>query len=266
MAYKNFSGARDIRNTGRVVVVSDLQIPYHDRKALENVLSFTTDFQPDALVNVGDDVDSPEVSHWNKDSAGEYARTLQASLDQTAAVHARFREAIGDKPYLLSRSNHGDRLQKYVNRYAPALSDLRALRLEELAGYQAAGIEYRRKPFSVAPGWVCAHGDEGTLSRVAGRTAGLLSEKWGVSVVCGHTHRAGIISKTYGLNGKVSKQVTGMEAGHLMNLQSAGYLSAGSADWQSAFALLYVSQGRTTPVLVPVHPGGKFTVEGVTYG
>jgi hypothetical protein len=243
-----------------------MQIPYHDPYAVINLVDFIRDFQPDMLVNVGDDIDSPEVSHWNKGAAGEYAGTLQASLDTLKDTHGLFRDALGDKPYHVSRSNHGDRVRKYVSQYAPALKGLRSLDENELFGYRELGIEYHRQPFPVAPGWYCAHGDEGTLSSIGGRTAALLAQKWGVSVVCGHTHRAGIISKTYSVNSQITAEITGMEVGHLMDMGQAGYLPAGSADWQQAFGLLYVSGDRVSPVLVPVSAGGRFTVEGVSYG
>jgi hypothetical protein len=71
--------------------------------------------------------------------------------------------------------------------------------------------------------------------------------------------------KSYGYAGKVTKTVTGLEVGHLMDLKKATYLAGGSGDWQQAFAILYVRAGRVTPVLVPIQ-GGKFTVEGKVYG
>jgi hypothetical protein len=249
-----------------VVVVSDLQIPYHDLKAVNSLLAFLEDFEPDVLVNVGDDIDSPQTSHWSKGAAGEYADTLQRDIDETKTIHTRFRAAVGGAEYHVSRSNHGDRTQKYINQYAPALRSLRCLQLPELLGYDLLGIQYHREPFTIAPGWVCAHGDEGTLSSIAGRTAGLLAEKWGTSLVCGHTHRAGVSSKSYGWGGDVKRIVTGMEVGHLMQANLAGYLSGGYCDWQQAFGILYVSSsGDVAPVLVPVRYG-QFMVEGVTYG
>ena len=253
-------------NDKTVVIVSDMQVPYHDVKAVRNLIGFVRDFGPDVLVNVGDDTDSPEVSHWSKATAVEYGGTFQAGLDATRNVHRQFREALGDNPYHVSRSNHGDRAKKYISRYAPALSGLSCLRLESLLGYDELGIQYHKEPFPIAPGWVCAHGDEGTLSKIAGRTAGLLAEKWGVSVACGHCHRAGISHKSYGYGGRVTKTVTGLEVGHLMDPRKADYLPGGSADWQQAFGILYCHSGKVTPVLVPVHPGGKFTVEGKVYG
>lgn len=252
--------------TRAIVVVPDLQIPYHAPVSVTNLARFVKEFRPDELVNVGDDIDSPQPSHWSKGMAGEYAGDLQAHLDQAREVHAQFRDAIGSVPYHLSRSNHGDRLRKYVARYAPALEGLRALQLEELAGYRELDITYHGQPFEIAPGWVCAHGDEGSTSAIPGRTAGNLADRWGVSVVCGHTHSAGLCPTTRGYAGKVTQTVWGMEVGHMMALKSATYLPGGHGNWQQAFGILYVSGDRTTPVVVPVAEDGRFTVEGVEYG
>lgn len=248
-----------------VLIISDIQAPYHDGRALDNVIDFAREFKPDMLVNVGDDLDAPEVSQWTKGRAGEYAGTLQASLDEVAKIHMRFRDAIGDAPYLLSRSNHGDRLRKYIGQFAPALAGLRSLSLADLAGYKEAGISYQKGPFAVAPGWLCAHGDEGSLSRIAGRTAGLLAETWRMSVVCGHTHRAGIVPKSYGYGGAVHSTVWGMEVGHLMDVSKATYLKGGSCDWQQGIGILRVSGDRVSPELVPIHPDGSFVVDGQWY-
>ena len=248
-----------------VLIVSDIQAPLHDGAVLDNVLAFAKDLKPDRLVNVGDDWDAHEVSQYSRGRAGEYAGTLQAGLDVVASIHARFREAVGDIPYDLSRSNHGDRLRKYLAQYAPALSSLRSLDIEELAGYKAAGIAYHSEPFEVAPGWVACHGDEGSLSQIAGRTASLLSAKWGVSVVCGHTHRAGLVPTSSGFAGRVTSTRWGFEVGHLMDVSQATYLKGGSCDWQQAFGLLRVRGDRVHPELIPINDDGSFCVDGQWY-
>lgn len=243
----------------------DLQVPYHSKRFVKNLTSFVREWEPDMLVNVGDDIDSPEVSRWTKGSAGEYAGTLQKAFDDTREMHTGFRLALGwDKPYHLSRSNHGDRLHKYINRYAPALASLQSLRINELAGYTDLGIQYHTRPFAIAPGWVCSHGDEGSLSRIPGKTALSLAQKWGVSVVCGHTHRAGLVPHSSGLNARLST-LWGMEVGHGMDVSKAGYLSAGSADWQSAFGIIHVRGSRVYPSLVPVMNDGSFCVDGIFF-
>lgn len=253
-------------NAKTIVIIPDIQAPSHDRKALANVVKFVGEFGPDELVNVGDDTDSIEPAVWSRATATEYSGGLQDGFDTTRTIHQWFRMALGDKPYHVSRSNHGDRTARYIRRHAPALSSLRSLDLKELLGYRELGIEYHEQPFDVAPGWVCAHGDEGSTSAIAGRTAGLLAEKWGTSVVCGHTHRAGLTLKSYGYSGRVSRTLYGFEVGHLMDMKQAGYLKGGHGNWQQAFGILYVTGRTVTPVLVPIHSGGKFVVEGQSYG
>lgn len=249
----------------RIVVLSDMQIPYHDPRAIKLVQQFVKDYQPDELFCVGDEADSPEPSRWNKGSAGEYAGTLQAGLDKTAEIMKAFKEAIGDKPFHVMRSNHGDRIQHYVSRYAPALSSLRDLEYSKLLRYRENEITYHNKLWSFAPGWIMAHGDEGNLSRQAGGTALALARKTGSSVVCGHTHRLGIQHEHTGFNGRIQNRLYGVEVGHLMDLSQASYLNTGSANWQQGIAILYVDKNKVTPSIVPIN-GTSLIAEGKQHG
>lgn len=248
----------------RYAIISDTQCPDQHRRALSAVTNFIADWQPDVLLHVGDDIDSPETSRWNKGTAGEYARTLQAGIDDTHAMHRAFREALGpDKPYHLSRSNHTDRTETYVRKYAPALASLRSLRIEELLGYEDCGITYHRQVFEFAPGWVLAHGDEGGLSQTPGGTALSLAKRLNKSVVAGHTHRLGLQHETRGVGGR--DRIFGMEVGNLMDMRRAKYLKSGAANWCMGFGLLYVDGRDVSPVLVPVKQDGSFSVEGKVY-
>jgi hypothetical protein len=69
-----------------VIVIPDMQVPYHDPRAVRAVQNFVGDYQPDELYCVGDEADSPEPSRWNKGLVGEFEGTLQAGLDRTAAI------------------------------------------------------------------------------------------------------------------------------------------------------------------------------------
>jgi hypothetical protein len=247
-----------------VIVIPDMQIPYHDPRAVRAVQNFVGDYQPDELYCVGDEADSPEPSRWNKGLVGEFEGTLQAGLDRTAAIMKEFKSKLGDKPFHTMRSNHGDRVENYVNRYAPALSSLRELEYSKLLHYSENEITYHDTLWEFTPGWVLAHGDEGTISRQAGGTALALARKIGSSVVCGHTHRAGVQHEHQGYNGKIYNRLYGVEVGHLMDLSQANYLNTGSANWQQAFTILFIRRGNVTPVVVPIN-GRSFVVEGKTY-
>lgn len=253
-------------NEKRIVVLPDMQIPSHDPKAVDAVREFILDYMPDELYCVGDEADSSEVSQWSKGTAEEYAGTLQASFDKVREVMAGFRGAIGDKPFHVMRSNHNDRaFNRYLRKYAPALSSLRDLSIEKQLGYDQLGITYHHKMWEFSPGWVMAHGDEGNLVQSAGGTALSLSRKLGRSTVVGHTHRLGLQHEAHGFNGRIDHTLIGIEVGHLMDIKKASYLKTGAANWQQGFVILNIDEKRKVhPTLVPII-NRSFIVEGERY-
>jgi predicted phosphodiesterase len=247
----------------RVVVLSDMQIPLHNVDAINRVVKFVKEYEPDEIYCVGDEADCLAPAQWSKGYAAEFSN-LQRDLDETTKIVTKFRNALGDKPFHLMRSNHGDRIQKYANKYAPALSTLRDLQYDKLLGYRDLEIVYHRQLWQFSPGWIMGHGDEGSQSRYSGGTAMALARKTGMSVVCGHTHKLGLLHHNTGYNGKLTSSLYGFEVGNMMDLKQATYLRGGSANWQSGFGLLYIDRGKVTPIPVPFN-GNSFTVEGKTY-
>jgi UDP-2,3-diacylglucosamine pyrophosphatase LpxH len=245
-----------------IVLLPDFQVPFEDRKFVKALLRFVGDSQPDKVVHVGDFLDAPEPSRWNKGAAGEYSNTLQKSLDQASGLLGELRAVYGG-PVVLKMGNHDRRIQDYVRRYAPALGSLRALEFEDLINADEHFVEVVHGLYDVAPGWIVAHGDEGSLSRSAGGTAAGLAAKFGVSVACGHTHRAGLVPAATGYNGNVRSR-WGLEVGHAMDVKQAGYLKGGAANWQQAFGILRVKGRTVLPELVPV-VDKRFVVDGAVY-
>ena len=172
----------------KIVVLSDIQAPSHDGRAITTLQEFIEDFEPDEIYCVGDEADSPEPSRWNKGRAAEYSKTLQAGLDKTSNIMEGFKNALGDKPFHVMRSNHGDRIGNYIDKYAPALAGLRELEYEALLRYDELDITYHNKIWQFAPGWALAHGDEGSLLQTAGGTALNLERRIGLSVEIGRAH------------------------------------------------------------------------------
>jgi len=248
----------------RIVVLSDMQIPYQDKRATRAVMNFVADYEPDELFCVGDEADSPEPSRWNKGLAGEFEGTLQKGLDETIKVMTGFKEALGDKPFHTMRSNHGDRIQNYVTRFAPALASLRDLEYSKLLRYRENEITYHDKFYQFTPGWILAHGDEGRANKQPGGTALTLAKQIGASVICGHTHKQGIQHEHTGFGSQIRHKLYGVEVGHLMDLPQAHYLGQTGANWQQGFTILYTRRGNVTPVNVPIN-GRSFVVEGKVY-
>lgn len=256
---------------GRYIILSDLQSPYEDKKAVTAITDMIRLVKPDGLLCVGDEADSPEPSRWSRGSAAEYAGTLEAGLQRTYDVIKGFSDALGDKPFHIMRSNHCDRINNYLTKYAPAMSLTSWNDYTRIMGYgqtplldgrtEPIPVTWHTQPWEFAKGWVLAHGDEGPANATSGGTAMGLARKWGKSVVCGHTHKMGLRHEHRSLNGKITQELYGVEVGHLMNMGVANYLKAGSANWQQGFALLYVKQGHASVTPVPISRKG-FIFEG----
>lgn len=238
-----------------IVAVPDLQVPFHHVRAVKALSKFIADYAPDDVICVGDEIDLPQVSRWTDGLSGEYRGGVHKDRDATKRVleDLQVRHVM--------RSNHGERLWGYLARKAPALADEPLLQYESYMGFADLGITYHREMFEFAPGWLLAHGDEGGLSSIAGTTAARLAKAVGKSVLCGHTHRAGIQPFTEAYGGKVTRQLYGMEAGCLMAMGKAGYLKSGGANWQLSFGVLHVEGKHVSPQLVFMRPDGSFVFE-----
>lgn len=242
-----------------IVVLADLQVPYHDPNYLKVMKKFIAAVRPDETGQIGDLMDQPEVGRWNKGAAGEYAGTFWKNAKIT-------RQILDDFNFDWIRvGNHDERMETYLQRYAPALSgDDSEFTLEHVLRMADRKTRLERKPFRIGPGWIAAHGHEGSLSPVAGRTAYGLALRWNASVVCGHTHRAGTVSTTVGLPGS-RRTITGMEIGHGMLEKHATYIKSGAPNWQKAFGLFVVDGGKTYPHLITMQPDCSFTFDGKVF-
>ena len=247
----------------RIVVIPDMQIPFHSKRHLDSLLNYVEYVKPD-LACVGDEVDVFQASKWTKGTAKEFEGTLQRDLNTAHQVLKDFRQAQGKKKtFWLQRSNHTQRLEDYIRKFAPAFSVIDVLRIEKLLGLDELGITYNRHLTEIAPNVLLAHGDEGRMFKDSGRTALDLAKRTGKNVVCGHSHRQGLISESSGFGGKQSV-LWGMEVGNIMNLKSsgAGYLKEKIANWQTGFGILYVENGIVKPEVVPMDSKGRFIADG----
>lgn len=250
----------------RFIVYPDAQVPYHDQKAIDLITAFAKQLEVTDVLHVGDEVDCPQPSRWVRGRAGETAMTLQKDIDAAKRMLAGITDELQPDSFMLSRSNHGDRVRKYLDEKAPALAPLRALEWATLMDFEELGITYVTKPTEFAKDWVLCHGDEGSMSRIPAATALNLAKKWGgVSVVAGHTHRLGLMHENHALNGKIRKHCFGIEVGHTMRLDRASYLQAFAANWQQGCAILEEDdRGVITPYVIPII-GGKIRFQGEVF-
>jgi len=252
--------------TKRIFIVSDIQAPYEDRKAVRSVIRAIGELQPDEVIQIGDLIDLPQPSRWSKGTAAEFEGSVYEDSEYVMRKFFEPLREVYDGPVGVHEGNHDERARVYLDKQAPALSGTKAFNIENLLDFDGFGVTLLPEFNEVAPGWITTHGHRGgiSLSRIAGNTAVNAAKKFGKSVAMGHTHRLGISSHTTGYAGN-TKIVTGMEVGNLMNMKMAGYLKGATANWQQGFGILHVDGRIVRPEIVPIQ-GGKFTVEGVTFG
>ena len=69
----------------RIVVISDLQVPFHDQRAVRNVAKFIAKYKPDDVLCVGDEIDFQTISRWSS-GRDEWSGTIAADRDRTVEI------------------------------------------------------------------------------------------------------------------------------------------------------------------------------------
>jgi hypothetical protein len=245
------------------MVIPDLQIPLHDRKFLEVILKLVRDVQPDILGFIGDLSDSTEVSHWAKGKPGEYTGQFQNAMDFISNTVRRCREAAPKAEMWLQSSNHDIRIREYLLKGAPALIGQRSLQIEHLMGLKDNGVIFHEKPHSFLPGVVSVHGHEETYSSVPGKYGLDAIDRYGCSVVYGHTHRPVLMTNSRGYDGVLETQFA-MNVGHGMDTLQVDYTQSGHVNWCKAIGLVHYDNGTLYPELL-ISLDGSIRYEGKIY-
>jgi hypothetical protein len=247
----------------RTVVVPDLQVPYHDPVAVKNVAAYIKAVRPDSVVTLGDEIDLPQISRWTENTPGWYEQTLAADRDETVEVLWSLVEH--SKEAHMIRSNHTDRLYNVIMKKIPAFLALPELRFEKFLKLDELGITYHKKPYAVARGIIALHGDEQSVKPTPGLTALEAARRHGISVICGHTHRAGQSAFTEASGGKIGRILRGWEGGHLMDVRQAHY-TKGTMNWQQAFIVIEEIGTNVQVSIINLEKDGTFVVSGKRYG
>lgn len=252
--------------TKTTVILPDIQYPYHDALALSKIIKVIEDVQPDAVLQIGDGIDFPQVSRWNIGKAGAYAPTLQKHIDGFKGLLTQVREAAPKATVTWLEGNHDLRIKDFIASYAPALGTLRALEIENLFGLAELGVQYVKGPLRVGTNTYAVHGHESSgYSGTANAWDLKFIKRYGSdkSFVFGHTHQPFLLTRAFGYEGKVSPRFT-MNVGSVMDPVQATYVKDGAVNWVMSFALLRDDGKRVYPELVTMVDRG-FWFNGTKY-
>jgi len=247
----------------RIVVVSDLQVPYEWTKATKLLAKFIKDFRTDEVITIGDEIDFNTISKWSRGMSEEHEPTIGADRDRCVELLWELVQHVPEANMV--RSNHTDRLFNSIATRLPALLGAPELKYENFMKLDELGITFHRKPYQIAgTNWIAIHGDEQGISPMAGASALRAARLHGRSVVQGHTHRLGISSFTESSGYKIGRTLYGMEVGNLMDFKYATY-TKGTANWTQGFGILRVEGSKVKPEIVPIERDGSFIVDGKLY-
>jgi predicted phosphodiesterase len=248
------------------ILVPDIQHPYEDKLVMSKLIKVISDMQPDAIVQIGDGIDFPQMSKWTRGQKGEYADTLQQHIDGFKGLLTQIREAAPKARITWLEGNHDLRIQEYIRSQGPALGTLRALETGNLFGLKELAIEYLKGPLHIATNTYAVHGHEsGGYAATPSAWDLKFIKRYGSdkSLVFGHTHQPFLSTRAIGFNGKVSPRFT-MNVGSVMDPTHAHYVKDGSVSWTMSFGIIRDDGKRVYPELILATDRGFF-LNGVKY-
>lgn len=173
----------------RVLILSDIHFPYHDKKAILEALRDGLHRNVDAVYINGDTVDTHRLSVKYTPQAG--SPSYKEELDITRSFLQQLRSTFPKAELYFKMGNHEDRLENYLMSKAPELANMQELTLENLLELQRLGIRYvHSKQLANAGKLYVAHGHEYRTFFGGGvHHARNTRLKAGDNIVFGHFHR-----------------------------------------------------------------------------
>jgi predicted phosphodiesterase len=134
----------------RLGVISDVHIPYHDRRAVESAVAHLKSLAIDTLLLNGDILDFYSCSRFDTDPE---QRNTAYEVRQTAEFLLWIRECFPKARLIFKEGNHDERYSLYLWRNAPALWGLKQLRLPAVLGWELAEVSGNESTKLEKYGW-----------------------------------------------------------------------------------------------------------------
>ena len=186
----------------KVLILSDVHIPYHDETALETAIAFGKKKKPDVIILNGDIGDFYGVSRHDKDPRRSLSDELDALRQFLFYLRAQFPKAR----ILYKIGNHEARMEMFLVKNAPVLLGVADFELPVLLKFSELSIELVPSLTLIRLGNLpIYHGHElpqGMSSPV--NPARGIWMRVQESLICGHWHRTSEHTESTGLNKKLS--------------------------------------------------------------
>lgn len=243
----------------RIAIVPDLQYPFIDWKQWRRFLNWLEDYQPTKIVLIGDALDFPAVTTKYTIPPDCINTTIEDIEGFKQEILKNIRN-ISDSRIYWTLGNHELRFRRYLQENAAEVAGISSLSYGELFQAGKYKLSITDDHFTIAHNTVVTHSE--ITRKKSGYTPWANMEKWGCSVIHGHTHRAALVFHT-----DHGRDIFGMEVGHMSDTGSMKkYLGwfKGTPDWQQAFGIVEAKGRHVQPTLVKMAEDG-FYVGGKRY-
>jgi len=246
-------------NTRLTVVLNDLQIPFQDKRALSLVLGFIGDLRPEEIVLNGDIVDCYSISDFDRNPL------TQATLAREIREAEKLMKTLQGVPKKIwIGGNHEDRLRRHVWKNTGLLRGFDSRTRETLVAamdfpevFSLGSYGFQWVPYGGVykiGKLMATHGS--MVRRHSADTGRAHLEKYGQSVIIGHTHRGGV---TY------RRDVRGVHAAYenfclcRLDPEWTQY-----PNWQHGFSVVHsdTKSGFFNVQAIPLLPGPQFWYGG----
>lgn len=192
-----------LNHSRRVVVMSDLHIPYHDKQAVEAAVAHAAKWKPDTIILNGDVGDFYQTSRHQKDI---FKRRLSDELDCIRQFLFWLRKKFPKAQIVYKLGNHETRLERYLQTNAPALLGVDDFHLKSLLRFEELRVDLAEERQLIRVGKLpIYHGHElpqGISSPV--NPARGIWMRVQESLMCGHWHRTSEHAERTGISGQIS--------------------------------------------------------------
>lgn len=182
----------------KVVVLGDMQVPYHDTDTLEVVNQWLEDFKPDRVVFNGDILDATGLGKYpvSPDRTGKFKDDVEGCREILERYDYLLKDLNPTVQVYFNEGNHEDRIRRYLWTNASELAEVSSI--QHLLGLDDLNWQYTPyyNPMEQVGrigtdlnGLLVIHGWQ--FKKWSGASALAAWQQFGGSGVMGHTHRLG---------------------------------------------------------------------------
>lgn len=276
--------------------VGDLQIPYHDKRAVALFFKAMKSWKPDSIDILGDIDDQLEYSTFSDGTTDEFFSQLKKNQAENAKALAKatkdaeptdlvipqypvdplpfVREnALGAREFYAdlrkqhkdadihsSLGNHDIRIFKYMNKKAPDYID--EITPNMLWGLDDVGITWRLYELPPLERFGGIHVHHGATVSASGLAVKSDIESYNISLARGHDHRGGVVYKTFPMTGQ---RLVGLGAGHMCDPSAYGLRYTINPSWELGFGIAHVVNGVASVQFIPISPDYTCVIDGKVF-